>query len=133
MIHVDTSFAVDFLRERRRHANGPAHAWMRQHGHETLGACVHVRCELLLGARLSKRGDDAAAVQLFLDGVVAVPTTVELAERYAELMAHLLRRGERISEMDALIASQALADGASVLTRNVKEFSRVPGLRVETY
>jgi len=35
--------------------------------------------------------------------------------------------------MDLLIATAAVVDGASVLTRNAKHFERVPGLVVRGY
>jgi tRNA(fMet)-specific endonuclease VapC len=39
----------------------------------------------------------------------------------------------RIGTMDLKIAAIALAHDATVLTRNIKDFSRVPGLRVEDW
>jgi len=49
---------------------------------------------------------------------------------YGRLRALLQRRGEMIGALDALIAAQALRLGATVVTHNVREFSRVPGLKV---
>ena len=42
-------------------------------------------------------------------------------------------RGVGIGPMDTLIAAQALRLGATVITRNVREFGRVPGLKVENW
>lgn len=134
MIHLDSSFAIDLLRERRKGARGPATQWLTQRPDEELGMCVHVQCELLVGARLAGSPErEEAAVRALLREVALVGADHELAEAYAELTSWLLRRGERISTMDALIAAGALAEGAPLLTRNVREFERVPGLRVETY
>lgn len=44
----------------------------------------------------------------------------------------LRRAGTPIGERDLMIAATALANGHDVLTANVREFERVPGLRVVT-
>lgn len=53
--------------------------------------------------------------------------------RYGEVRAHLERRGEVIGANDLLIAAHTLALGATLVTDNVAEFSRVPGLHVENW
>ena len=45
----------------------------------------------------------------------------------------LKRSRVRIGTMDLKIAAIALANNATVLTRNIKDFSRVPELRVEDW
>ena len=47
--------------------------------------------------------------------------------------AQLRRRGVRVGTMDLRIASIAIANNATLLTRNLKDFNRVPGLRVENW
>lgn len=86
MIHLDTSFAIDLMRER------------------------------------GKRRD-----------VVLSYPDERFAPTYAEILSWALRHGSRVAAMDTLIAAGALAEGAPLLTRNVKDFARIPGLRVETY
>jgi predicted nucleic acid-binding protein len=49
------------------------------------------------------------------------------------LVGRLEMEGRTISEIDALIASVALERDELLVTRNVRHFARVPGLRVETY
>ncbi|VVB80833.1 tRNA(fMet)-specific endonuclease VapC [uncultured archaeon] len=55
------------------------------------------------------------------------------AERAGRIHGELARRGESIGSVDAMIAGIALQHQEPVLTRNVKHFSRVSGLKVETY
>lgn len=62
-----------------------------------------------------------------------VPFTAEDAERYAVVRHELEAKGTPIGPMDTLIAAQALRLGATLVTRNVREFSRVRGLRVENW
>jgi tRNA(fMet)-specific endonuclease VapC len=49
------------------------------------------------------------------------------------LLAYLSRRGERIGLEDALIGSTALAREFTVVTANVRNFRRIPNLRVENW
>ncbi len=55
------------------------------------------------------------------------------AERAGQLHGMLISKGQPIGALDAMIAGIALQHHEPVLTRNVKDFSRVPGLKVETY
>jgi len=61
------------------------------------------------------------------------PFTREDARRYATLRHHLESRGQGIGPFDTLIAAQALRLDAPVVTRNTREFARVPGLTVENW
>ena len=61
------------------------------------------------------------------------PFTREDAAHYARLRSLLEKRGQGIGPIDTLIAAQALRLGATVVTHNVREFSRVPGLRYEDW
>ena len=49
------------------------------------------------------------------------------------LLANLKPNAQPIGAYDALLAGQALALGAVFVTHNTKEFSRVPGLKVEDW
>ena len=55
------------------------------------------------------------------------------APAYARLLAATSRGGRPVAAMDLLIATAAVLDEAPLVTRNVKDFSRVPGLRVLRY
>jgi tRNA(fMet)-specific endonuclease VapC len=52
---------------------------------------------------------------------------------YAAIRHDLETKGAGIGPMDTLIAAQALRLGATIITRNIREFGRVPGLRVENW
>lgn len=52
------------------------------------------------------------------------------AELFAELAVTLRRAGTIIGERDLQIAATAIAGGHQVLTRTVREFERVPGLKL---
>lgn len=61
------------------------------------------------------------------------PFTRADATHYARLRSTLEKRGQGIGPIDTLIAAQALRLGATVITHNVREFSRVPGLHFEDW
>ena len=59
-----------------------------------------------------------------------LPFDAEAAKIRAQLLVGLRGRGISVGERDLQIAATALAHGHDVLTGNVAEFSRIPGLRV---
>ncbi len=61
------------------------------------------------------------------------PFTREDAAHYARLRSCLEKQGKGIGPIDTLIAAQALRLGATIITHNVREFSRVPGLKIEDW
>jgi tRNA(fMet)-specific endonuclease VapC len=67
----------------------------------------------------------------FLALLVEVPFDRVSAEQHARIRQTLRSAGAQIGPMDLLLAATALAHDAIVVTNNVREFSRVPGLRVE--
>lgn len=65
--------------------------------------------------------------------VPVVPFTLEDCTHYARIRHQLESRGQGIGPLDTLIAAQACRLGATLVTRNVREFQRVPGLQVENW
>jgi tRNA(fMet)-specific endonuclease VapC len=63
----------------------------------------------------------------------AEPFTRDDSTHYAAIRHDLEARGAGIGPMDTLIAAQALRLGATVVTRNVREFGRVSGLKIENW
>ncbi len=61
------------------------------------------------------------------------PFDIKSALVYGKIRAEFERRGKPIGSMDMLIAAQAIAQGFTLITHNLKEFDRVPGLRRETW
>jgi tRNA(fMet)-specific endonuclease VapC len=61
------------------------------------------------------------------------PFTRDDSTHYAAIRHDIDSRGVGIGPMDTLFAAQALRLGATVITRNVREFGRVRGLKVENW
>ena len=61
------------------------------------------------------------------------PWTDAVSERFGLIKATLERKGHRIEDFDAAIAAHALAEGAILVTANLDDMTRVPGLEVEDW
>mgnify|MGYP000846297606 CR=1 FL=1 len=134
MIHLDTTFLVDAIRESRRGLEGPARQWLARNRGEALGLSVFVRAEILVGAEL--HADPLVERRRVLavcgDLPVVLPDS-RLADTYAAVHASLRRQGTPLATMDLLIACLALNEGAPLLTANRSHFSRIQGLRLLEY
>lgn len=134
MTHLDTTFVVDLIREKARKQRGPATQKLDELAEEQIAVCVHVTCELQAGAELSRDpARERERIAALLKPLATTYPDERFPARYGALLAELQRRGEAISTMDLLIATAALVDEASLVSRNAREFERVPGLRVISY
>ena len=70
-------------------------------------------------------------IEQLLTLIPSLPLTRSIANRAAELRSDLAVAGTPIGPYDLLIAATALEHGATLVTNNVREFARVPGLVVE--
>ena len=135
MIHFDTTFLIDLLREMEREKPGDAFEFLEGlDDRELLAASVFVVAEVRAGAELARKPQKVhAEIDEVLSGLLLPNPTEAFAHRYARELAAMQRSGQSVATMDLLIATSALVDDAPLVTRNVKDFSRVPGLRVLTY
>lgn len=88
--------------------------------------------EIVFGACRSRNGNQLLALIRRLPFDV-LPLDSEDARQAAEIRAALVTEGRPIGPYDALIAGQARARNLTVITRNVREFGRVPGLQVANW
>jgi len=72
-------------------------------------------------------------VREVLSRVRILPLGENEALRAGDLLALLASRGAVIGIEDVLIGATALSEGLAVATRNVRHFSRIPGLHVESW
>ena len=135
MIHVDSSFLIDLQREMVRKHPGAAFDVIESFdAAEILGVSVYVVCELRAGAELTKKAlaEHEALDRLLLGLLVAYPDD-RFPILYGRLLAATRRTGRGVASMDLLIGTAALLEDAALVTRNVKDFSKIPGLRVLSY
>ena len=90
--------------------------------------------ELAYGAEKSKWGEKTRQkLAMFLAPFTILPFDSEDAMVAGRIRGALEQHGTPIGPYDVQIAAQALAKGLTVLTHNIGEFRRVPGLRVEDW
>ena len=90
--------------------------------------------EIVYGAqRSARRGDNMKEALGLLDRLVVIPLDLPSARRAGEVAASLAARGEGIDYRDSMIAGIALESKLPLVTRNEKHFSRIKGLKLETW
>jgi tRNA(fMet)-specific endonuclease VapC len=134
VIHVDSSFLIDLMREQHRRTLGPATAFLETHEADALGASVFVACELEAGAAGAANPDrERARLRALFQAVQILYPDERFAPTYGDLLGRILSSGRSVSTMDLLIATSAVMDGAPLVTANKKHFSVVPDLSVISY
>lgn len=126
---LDTNTASFIIR------GGPPHLLTQLQAQpvSSIGISAITEAELRYGlARKPGATTLAAAVSAFLRHVQAMPWDSEAAVGYGALRAALEAAGTPLGGMDTLIAAQALAIGATLVT-NDQAFRHVPGLTVEDW
>ena len=98
--------------------------------------CISVitQAELMYGVEVSpKREQDGARLEVLLRHMVVLDLVQTAALDYAEIRASLKKQGKMIGANDLLIAAHARSMGLTLVTNNVREFRRVPRLKVENW
>ena len=127
---LDTNACILLLRGRDA---GLAHL-VRNRPSGTVATCGIVRGELMVGAEKSQDADRGRAmVHRLLLTMAYLPLSEDCANEYARIRAHLEAAGSRIGENDLWIAAIAVGHGAAIVTRNRREFERVPGLAMVSW
>lgn len=130
MYLLDTNVLVDFLRGKSQYAL----RMLRAGNASVFRIPSVVKAELLLGVEKSADpGPNRLKVELLLLPFEVLPFDDECALHYARIRAHLEGKGMSIGANDYIIAACAMAHGATLVTNNVGEFQRVPGLSVEQW
>ena len=100
----------------------------------TVGVSSITVAELQYGVAKSSRPEhNALALAALLAPLDVLPFDDAAAAAYGVVRADLERAGTPIGAMDLLIAAHARVLGRTLVTNNVREFSRVPGLKVENW
>ena len=73
------------------------------------------------------------ALSVLLASIEILSFDVDAADCYGKIRADLEKKGTPIGSLDMMIAGHAMSMGYTVVTNNVKEFSRVPDLKIENW
>jgi tRNA(fMet)-specific endonuclease VapC len=126
---LDTNILSDLV----RNPQGKVAHHIRRAGERNVGTSIIVAAELRYGA--AKRGSPRLTTQLaaVLGALEILPFDSPADQVYGEIRTQLEKIGRPIGANDLLIAAQALALGAIIVTDNESEFARIPRLRLENW
>ena len=129
-VMLDTDVCIGLIRDR------PPSLLERVTAHAVgdIGIYVITLAELEYGVNRSSRpAKNRDALDLFVSPLDVAPFQRQATAAYGRLRAALERKGQSIGSMDLLIAAHAVSLDIRLITHNVREFRRVPGLRVEDW
>ena len=93
--------------------------------------------ELLHGVRRATQPDVRAKRSAFVEGILErfplLSVDLTTARAHAQVWADLRQAGALIGPHDLWLAATCVAHGLTMVTANVREFERVPGLEVEVW
>lgn len=126
---LDTNIAIYVIKQRP----ASAHEAFNKHVGQLCISSITL-AELLHGAEKSQQPDrNISVVEDFTSRLDVLDYTAQAAAHYGEIRAALEKTGNMIGVNDLHIAGHARSKGMVLITNNEKEFSRVPGLRVENW
>ncbi len=127
---LDTTICIYAL----RHRPPEVLERLQEVGKAAVAVSVITVLELRQGAEKSQQpASNHARLDLFLGPMRVLPFDEEAALAGARLRAELERQGRPIGDLDSLIAAQALARDMVLVSNNLREFERVPGLATENW
>jgi tRNA(fMet)-specific endonuclease VapC len=99
-----------------------------------IGLSSITAAELAYGVSKSRQvSKNRHALEQFLAPLEIAPFDLAAAWSYGRLRGHLEAKGILIGSMDMLIAAHALSLGVRLASNNIREFRRVPGLRLKNW
>lgn len=131
MIHLDTNAMLALLNESPRRVRERFEEARAAGAKMAISTIVHH--ELMYGAAGSRRreeNENKIAHMLLAGDVSVLPFEEADSAHAADIRAHLKRVALPIGPYDVLIAGHARRHGATLVTSNMGEFKRVPGLIV---
>ena len=126
---LDTNILSDLIRNPR----GPLVQRLGSTEPDAICTSIVVACEIRFGAK--RKGSDVlkSRVEQLLGTLTILPLDEPADLHYADIRAALELAGTPIGNHDLFIAAHARSRGVTLVTHNVREFERVPGLRVQDW
>ena len=100
---------------------------------DTACTSIVVASEIRFGLQRGASDRVRQQMETLLAAVDILPLEAPADAHYGEIRAHLEKLGQPIGANDLLIAAHARALGLVMVTHNLREFQRVPGLSVEDW
>jgi tRNA(fMet)-specific endonuclease VapC len=129
---IDASVLIEYERGRM-----DLESRLTGHEEEEFFLSVITASELLHGVHRARdsttRSRRAVFVESVLERFPILPIDLATARIHSQLSADLATAGTLIGPHDLWLAATALAQGLALVTANLREFKRVPGLGVESW
>ncbi len=126
---LDTNIVSDLV----RNPQGAVFDKIVEIGSDNLCVSIITAAELRYGCARKGSPRLLQQVEAILSGLEILPLDVPADAEYAGIRAELEAAGKPIGPNDLLIAAHAYALGATLVTANVGEFTRIQSLRVENW
>jgi tRNA(fMet)-specific endonuclease VapC len=126
---LDTNIISDII----RNPAGFAARRIEQIDPKDICTSIIVAAELRYGCAKSRSAKLLAKVEALLEIVPVLPLDVPADSEYGGIRAKLEAAGQTIGLNDLLIGAHAHALGLTLVTDNMREFTRIPGLTVENW
>jgi tRNA(fMet)-specific endonuclease VapC len=128
---LDTNVCVNYLRSGD---GSPTASRLAETNSDDIVLCSVVRAELVFGALKSREAtENLAKVIAFVSRFLSLPFDDSAADAYGRIRTDLAAIGLTIGPNDLLIASIAQSRHLTLVTHNIDEFGRVPGLSIEDW
>lgn len=126
---LDTNIVIYIIKRRPIEA---LHIFNNHAGHMALSAIS--LAELMHGAEKSSQvARNLQTIEDFCSRLEVLPYTAKAAQHYGQIRAALEKAGQPFGINDLHIAAHARSEGLTVVTNNLREFEKVPGLMVENW
>lgn len=126
---LDTNILSDLI----KHPTGTVARHIATVSEDAVCTSIVVACELRYGA--AKKGSPVLSERIgqLLTTIDVLPLEEDADRKYGEIRAALEKAGTPIGANDNMIAAHALSQGLTLVTDNMGEFSRIPGLKLENW
>lgn len=130
MFYLDTNTCIYFLNGRYKSVRGKI---LGTHPSEITIPSI-VKAELLLGAYKSKQREaNLEKVERFLEPFKIQAFDDQAAYEYANIRYECESRGQLVGPNDLFIAAIVRYNNGVLVTNNIREFGRIPGLKLENW
>lgn len=128
---ADTTFLIDIMKDE-------AAAVKKAKNLEEVGIAIQVGAptifELYVGVALSKKSEEEKSkINETISGLPQLPLDYDSAVAGGEIYGEKSKSGSTIDPEDAMLAGISRVKGEPLITRNLKHFSGIRGVKVETY
>lgn len=129
MVIIDSDLIIKYLRKKPEYAVDFLNELFENE--KNLKTTIFNYAELLEGAYLTKNvPKNLRYMREFLSKFEILPFEMEDADLFSQIHAQLLKSGTPVGDLDVLIASIVLNQDETLVSRNLKQFSKIPMLKV---